>query len=36
MLIAARPTGLVKVQYDFNGSMTSRPYTFPNVWMKLG
>jgi uncharacterized repeat protein (TIGR01451 family) len=36
MLIAAAPNGTVKVQYDFNGSVTaSATYTFPNVWMKL-
>ena len=36
MLIATAPNGTVKVQYDFNGSVTaSTTYTFPNVWMKL-
>jgi uncharacterized repeat protein (TIGR01451 family) len=36
MLIAVAPNGTVKVQYDFNGSVTaSATYTFPNVWMKL-
>jgi len=36
MLIAVAPNGVVKVQYDFNGStQASSTYTFPNVWMKL-
>jgi glucose/arabinose dehydrogenase len=36
MLIAVAPNGTVKVQYDFNGSVTaSASYPFPNVWMKL-
>jgi regulation of enolase protein 1 (concanavalin A-like superfamily) len=36
MLIAVAPSGIVKVQYDFNGSVqASTTYTFPNVWMKL-
>ncbi len=35
ILIAAAPTGVVKVQYDFNGSFTESTYAFPNVWMKL-
>jgi glucose/arabinose dehydrogenase/regulation of enolase protein 1 (concanavalin A-like superfamily) len=35
ILIAVAPSGVVKVQYDFNGSFTESTYTFPNVWMKL-
>ncbi len=36
MLIAVAPGGGVKVQYNFNGSVTaSATYNFPNVWMKL-
>jgi hypothetical protein len=36
ILIAVAPNGTVKVQYDFNGSITaSATYAFPNVWMKL-
>jgi outer membrane protein assembly factor BamB len=35
ILIAVSYTGLVKVQYNFSGSVTSSIYTFPNVWMKL-
>jgi hypothetical protein len=36
IMIAVAPDGTVKVQYDFNGSITaSATYTFPNVWMKL-
>jgi len=35
ILIATAPSGLVKVQYNFNGSITTSTYTFPNVWMKL-
>jgi uncharacterized repeat protein (TIGR01451 family) len=36
MLIADSPSGTVKVQYDFNGSVTaSTTYAFPNAWMKL-
>ena len=35
ILIAASYTGLVKVQYNFNGSVTTSTYTYPNVWMKL-
>ena len=34
-LIAVAPSGLVKVQYNFSGSVTSSTYTFPNVWMKI-
>jgi uncharacterized repeat protein (TIGR01451 family) len=36
ILIAVAPNGVVKVQYDFNGSIqASTTYAFPNVWMKL-
>ena len=35
ILIAVSYTGLVKVQYNFNGSVTTSTYTYPNVWMKL-
>jgi outer membrane protein assembly factor BamB len=35
ILIAAAPSGLVKVQYNFNGSVTTSTYTYPNLWMKL-
>ena len=35
ILIAAAPSGLVKVQYNFSGSVTTTTYTYPNVWMKL-
>jgi uncharacterized repeat protein (TIGR01451 family) len=35
ILIAASPTGVVKVQYNFNGSITESTYPFPNAWMKL-
>ena len=35
ILIAASPTGLVKVQYNFSGSITTTTYAFPNAWMKL-
>ena len=35
MLIAVAPSGLVKVQYNFSGSITTSTYSFPNVWMKL-
>jgi outer membrane protein assembly factor BamB len=35
ILIAAAPSGLVKVQYNFSGSITTTTYTYPNVWMKL-
>jgi outer membrane protein assembly factor BamB len=35
ILIAVAPSGLVKVQYNFSGSVTTSTYTFPNVWMKL-
>ena len=35
ILIAVNYQGLVKVQYNFTGSVTSSTYAFPNVWMKL-
>jgi regulation of enolase protein 1 (concanavalin A-like superfamily) len=35
VLIAAAPSGLVKVQYNFSGSVTTTTYSYPNVWMKL-
>jgi regulation of enolase protein 1 (concanavalin A-like superfamily) len=35
ILIAVSPSGVTKVEYDFNGSFTEATYTFPNVWMKL-
>ena len=36
LLIAVAPNGVVKVQYDFNGSIqAAASYTFPDVWMKL-
>jgi glucose/arabinose dehydrogenase len=35
LLIAVAPTGVVKVQYDFSGSLTESTYAFPNLWMKL-
>jgi hypothetical protein len=35
ILIAVSYTGLVKVQYNFSGSVTTSTYTFPNAWMKL-
>ncbi len=36
ILITTSPAGVIKVEYDFNGSITqSTTYTFPNVWMKL-
>jgi hypothetical protein len=35
ILIAAAPSGLVKVQYTFSGSITTSTYSYPNVWMKL-
>jgi regulation of enolase protein 1 (concanavalin A-like superfamily) len=36
LLLAMSPSGVVKAQYDFNGSVqASATYTFPNVWMKL-
>jgi outer membrane protein assembly factor BamB len=35
ILIAAAPSGLIKVQYNFNGSISTSTYTYPNAWMKL-
>ena len=35
ILLAAAPSGLVKVQYNFSGSISTSTYAFPNVWMKL-
>jgi hypothetical protein len=36
LLLAMSPSGVVKAQYDFSGSVqASATYTFPNVWMKL-
>jgi uncharacterized repeat protein (TIGR01451 family) len=36
MLIAVAPSGIVKVQYDFTGSVqASTAYNFPNAWVKL-
>jgi regulation of enolase protein 1 (concanavalin A-like superfamily) len=36
ILIETGPTGVVKVQYNFNGSLsTTATYSFPNIWMKL-
>jgi glucose/arabinose dehydrogenase/regulation of enolase protein 1 (concanavalin A-like superfamily) len=35
ILIETGPTGAVKVQYNFNGSVTGATYSFPNLWMKL-
>ncbi len=35
ILIAATPTKGIQVQYNFNGSVGSYAYTFPNAWMKL-
>ncbi len=35
ILIAAAPSGLVKVQYNFSGSVKTSTYSYPNVWMKL-
>jgi glucose/arabinose dehydrogenase/regulation of enolase protein 1 (concanavalin A-like superfamily) len=36
ILIETGPTGTVKVQYNFNGSIAAvSTYAFPNVWMKL-
>jgi hypothetical protein len=34
-LIAAGPSGDIKVQYGFNGSIGEATYSFPNVWMKV-
>jgi glucose/arabinose dehydrogenase/regulation of enolase protein 1 (concanavalin A-like superfamily) len=35
ILIETGPTGIVKVQYNFNGTISGATYSFPNVWMKL-
>jgi glucose/arabinose dehydrogenase len=35
ILIETGPTGAVKVQYNFSGSITASTYSFPNLWMKL-
>jgi PKD repeat protein len=36
ILIETGPSGgLVKVQYNFNGSVSGGTYTMPNLWMKL-
>jgi regulation of enolase protein 1 (concanavalin A-like superfamily) len=35
ILIAASPSGLVKVEYDFDGSVSYSNYVVPNAWMKL-
>jgi hypothetical protein len=35
ILIETGPTGIVKVQYNFSGSVSGATYSFPNVWMKL-
>ena len=36
ILIEVQPGGIVKAQYDFNGSVQALSvYSFPNVWMKL-
>lgn len=35
ILIGTAPSGQVKVQYNFNGSVGGGTDTFPNVWMKL-
>jgi uncharacterized repeat protein (TIGR01451 family) len=36
ILIEVQPGGIVKAQYDFNGSVQALSlYNFPNVWMKL-
>ena len=35
ILIETGPTGVVKVQYNFNGSISGATYSFPNLWMKL-
>ena len=35
ILIETGPTGTVKVQYNFNGSVSGATYSFPNVWMKI-
>ena len=35
ILLETGPTGVVKAQYNFNGSVSGATYTFPNLWMKL-
>jgi len=35
ILIETGPTGIVKVQYNFSGSVSGATYSFPNLWMKL-
>jgi glucose/arabinose dehydrogenase len=35
ILIETGPSGQVKVQYNFSGSIGGATYSFPNVWMKL-
>jgi len=35
ILIETGPTGVVKVQYNFSGSVSGATYSFPNIWMKL-
>jgi hypothetical protein len=35
ILIAVAPSGLIKVQYNFSGSVAGQTLAFPNVWMKL-
>jgi regulation of enolase protein 1 (concanavalin A-like superfamily) len=35
ILIAATPSGAVKVEYNFNGSLSYASYVVPNAWVKL-
>ena len=35
ILIETGPTGVVKVQYNFSGSISGATYSLPNLWMKL-
>jgi glucose/arabinose dehydrogenase len=35
ILLETGPTGAVKAQYNFNGSVTGATFSFPNLWMKL-
>lgn len=35
ILIETGPTGAVKVQYNFNGTVSGATFGFPNLWMKL-
>ena len=35
LMISSSPAGVIKVQYNFNGSTGGGTYSFPNVWMKL-